>query len=252
MFTDTRLRKEPYKILSDWLESHGVQSELKPHALVFMHHKKELRFCLADDTENSAGEDQKVIHLDQLMRAPLKIAAIILSRLHLNQTVFARNGEVRKVDKSSAVSFLEEYHIMGATQSGSNLGLFYKSELIALASFSKGRKMNRLKSEQRSFELIRFCCKSGITVTGGLTKLVKHFCEEKKAGDVMTYVDKQLSDGRSFISAGFKKYDETEPNYFLVKRATFERIPWKKDEKYDTEKFYLSHNAGNIKLIYTP
>ena len=123
---------------------------------------------------------------------------------------------------------------------------------MALASFSKGRKMNRLHEHERSFELIRFCCKPGITVTGGLSRLTKAFCEEKKAGDIMTYIDKQVSDGRSFISAGFKKHSETEPNYFLIDRLTYQRRSANKDEKFDPDKFYLTRNSGSIKLIYTP
>ena len=112
--------------------------------------------------------------------------------------------------------------------------------------------MNRLQAHERSFELIRFCSKNGINVSGGLSKLVKHFMNEKKAGDVMTYVDKQLSDGKSFIKAGFKKHSETEATYFLVNRITYERKVLKnREEIFDTSKYYLTQNAGSIKLIYS-
>jgi len=210
-------------------------------------------FQLAGENMNTLNLEEPVILLDQLVTQPQKLTGIILSKLKLNTSVYARQCIVKKVDKAVAEEFLNRWHLMGATQSSYNPGLFYKDELVALASFSKGRKMNRLPEDKRSFEMIRFCCKSGITVTGGLTKLLKHFCTEKKAGDIMTYVDKQLSDGRSFITAGFKKHSETEPNYFLVERDTFERIPLKdKDESFDTKKFYLAQNSGNIKLVYTP
>lgn len=67
----------------------------------------------------------------------------------------------------------------------------------------------------------------------------------------MTYVDKQWSDGGSFIKAGFKKHSETEANYFLVSKKTFERQLVKdKNCIYEKDKFYLVQNAGNIKLIY--
>jgi hypothetical protein len=131
--------------------------------------------------------------------------------------------------------------------------LFYKGELIGSASFSKGRKMNRLQSGSQSFELIRFCCKSGITVTGGLSKLMSHFCEEKKAGDIMTYIDKQFSNGDSFIKAGFIKHSETPPLFFLVNKKTFERISLKdKNEIFDKKLFYKVQNLGNIKMILVP
>lgn len=188
-----------------------------------------------------------------LLHHTQKVAAIITSKLGLNKTIFARNCEVRKIDKHLSEDFLKRYHLMNSTQSAFNFGLFFKNELVAVASFSKGRKMNRLPSNKRSYELIRFCCKQGLTVTGGLTKLVKNFCIEKEAGDVMTYVDKQLSDGNSFIRAGFLKLGETEPNYFLVNKLTFEIIPVKdKNAVFDSVQFSLEHNLGNIKLVYTP
>jgi len=190
---------------------------------------------------------------DLVVREPQKIAALVQSKLGLNTRVFARNCVVKKITKPDAESFLDQYHIMRSTQSASNYGLFFKDELIAVASFSKGRKMNRLASHERSFELIRFCCKDGITITGGLTKLVKNFCRDKQAGDVMTYVDRQFSDGQAFVKAGFKKQGETTPNYFLVNKTNFERSPAEnKDIAFDAEQFYLTQNAGNLKLIYTP
>jgi hypothetical protein len=112
--------------------------------------------------------------------------------------------------------------------------------------------MNRLPTGKQSFELIRFCCKSGITITGGLSKLMKHFYLEKKAGDIMTYVDKQFSNGDSFIKAGFKKHSETPPLDFIVNKKTFERFPLKVNEKFDEDLFYKVQNSGNIKMIYHP
>lgn len=239
--------------LKKQLEKQGVSTQLHGQEITFECNEKAITFQVAaENFDFQKYEGLAIIPLDQVIREPEKMASLILSRLQLNQTVFARNCMVKRIDKKKAEDFLNRYHIMNATQSAYNLGLYYKEELVALASFSKGRKMNRLEAHQRSFELIRFCCKSGITVTGGLTRLIKNFCIEKSAGDVMTYVDKQLSDGRSFINAGFKKHSETEPNYFLVNKSTFERMPANRNDRFDDTHFYLSHNSGNIKLVYTP
>lgn len=184
---------------------------------------------------------------------PDKLAAVISSKTGLNKTIFARNCEVKKIEKTVAEKFLDEYHLMNSTSSAYNYGLYFKNELLAVASFSKGRKMNRLPEDKRSFELIRFCCREGITVTGGLTKLVKNFCREKNAGDIMTYVDKQFSSGESFAKAGFVRHSETEPKFFLVNKKTFERIPAESNaDDFDPAKFYLVNNEGNIKFVYTP
>lgn len=170
----------------------------------------------------------------------------------MNKTVFARNCTVQKIDKITAEDHFNKYHLHGSTTSAYNFGLFCKGELMGAASFSKGRNMNRLPQGKQSFELIRFCCKSGITVTGGLSKLMKHFYVERKAGDIMTYVDKQFSNGESFTKAGFKKHSETLPLDFKVNKKTFERFPIKGIEEFDENLFYKIQNFGNIKMIYQP
>jgi hypothetical protein len=191
--------------------------------------------------------------MDYVITRAVKIASIILSKLNLNKTIFARNCSVQKIDKTSASEFFNTWHFFDSTSSAYNYGLFHKNELIGAASFSKGRKMNRLQSGSQSFELIRFCCKSGVTVTGGLSKLMSHFCEDKKAGDIMTYIDKQFSNGDSFIKAGFVKHSETPPLYFLVNKKTYERISLKNgNETFDKKLFFKVQNLGNIKMILVP
>ncbi len=198
-------------------------------------------------------ENRLTIPIDYIITHHKKIIPIILSKLNLNKTVFARNCATEKIPKKTAEIFFDDYHFHDSTKSAYNYGLFYKDELIGAASFSKGRKMNRLPEGKQSFELIRFCCKSGITITGGLSKLMKNFYDEKKAGDIMTYVDKQFSNGDSFAKAGFKKHSHTPPLFFLINKKTFERIPLKnKDEHFDSKIFYRTQNSGNIKMIYKP
>lgn len=244
--------KPEYSAILKGIADHlSVQWHLAGNLVTFQRGEKHVSFYIVGEGE-VPEEMHFVIHADQLIRQPGKIQSILQSRLGLNSTVFARVCEIKKLTKEEAASFFDTYHLMNSTSSAFNYGLFYKHEVLAVASFSKGRKMKRLPAAQRSFELIRFCCRSGITVTGGLTKLVKHFCEEKKAGDVMTYVDKQLSDGSAFIKAGFKKAGETEPNYFLVNKNSYTRVSSAKDADYDPAVFYAAHNAGNIKLIYAP
>jgi len=142
---------------------------------------------------------------------------------------------------------------MNSTQSAYNYGLFHNEELLAVGSFSKGRKMRRLQESQRSYELIRFCCKSGFTVTGGLSKLLNHFILEKRAGDIMTYVDQHWSEGDAFVKAGFKRQEKTEPKLFLIHKKTFERKTLDGDtENTDQNHYFILKDCGNLKMIYTP
>jgi hypothetical protein len=154
---------------------------------------------------------------------------------------------VRRITKPEATIFLNAYHLMNATSSATQYGLFYKDELLAVATFSAGRKMNRLQTDQRSFELIRFCSKAGYTVSGGLSKLIKQFAREKQPGDIMTYVDQQISDGNSYLKAGFKKIGSTEPRSYSIDAVTFERQALQPNSKCA----YIFSDEGNLKLVLT-
>lgn len=188
--------------------------------------------------------------IDLLVTKQTKLIAMIQSKLHYTRTVYARNCTIRRIETSLASEFLNAYHLMNYAKSAFHYGLFDSGELVAVATFSKGRKMNRLNEDQRSFELVRFCCKDGISVSGGLSKLLTFFIEEKHPGDIMTYIDKQFSIGRSYITCGFKKHGETPAQKFIVNKNTFERNYFK-DEAFDSKLFYLTENCGNIKLVQT-
>jgi hypothetical protein len=239
------------KALEKELRALGVHLKLQHPVLRVSQEQKQIDFLLAgENAVIPSNNSQPILDLDQAITQPQKMAALIRSKLGLNKTVFARQCGIQKIDKPMATQFLDQYHLLNSTQSAYNFGLFFNQELIAVASFSKGRKMDRLPEDRRSFELIRFCCKAGITVTGGLTKLVKNFAIEKNAGDIMTYVDKQLSDGRSFMRAGFKKLGESQPVGFLIDKSSFERHYYT-GGSFDQKRFYLAHNFGNLKLVYT-
>lgn len=234
------------------LKQKGVETKIEGDVVFFCFDSTSIEVAFVHEKSTTNHERVLSISLDFLVLYPEKVEGLICSRLGLNKTIFARKCNIQKISKEEAAKFLTHYHLFGSTQSAFNYGLIHNNELIAIASFSKGRKMNRLQIHERSYELIRFCCKNGISVSGGLSKLVNHFVNEKKAGDVMTYVDKQLSDGKSFLKAGFKKHSETEAAYFLVNRITFERKVLKnREEIFDTSKYYLTQNAGSIKLIYS-
>jgi hypothetical protein len=178
---------------------------------------------------------------------------IILSRINSllgqNKRVHGRSCDIRLLDKNTAETFLNRHHVMGFASSYYKLGLFKKDELLAIATFSKGRKMNRLPEGQKSFELIRFCNASGITVVGGLSKLLKHFIKLTDAGDIMTYIDKDQSEGKAFIKLGFKLHSESEPIAFKIDKNSQKRTN-QNITNHDIE-MQVVKNSGNLKLIYT-
>lgn len=202
-----------------------------------------------EDFDFTAPCPHKIIPYDYVVRRPDILTGMLLSQVKANKKIFARNCVVQKLDKMAAHEFIQQYHLLGATGSAYCMGLLQGQDLVAVAAFSKGRKMNRLAANERSFELIRFCTLPGLTVTGGLTKLLKAFCAEKHAGDIMTYVDKQFSEGQSFVRAGFRLHSEKVPQQYLVNRLTYERRLYA-GEVFSKKNFYLTQNAGSIKMIY--
>jgi hypothetical protein len=207
------------------------------------------------DVPSRLNEKHVLIPLDYIYHKIKRhlLQQLIADKLKRNTSIFARNCVIQKITKAVAETFLNQYHLLGSTNAAFNYGIFHKGELIAVAIFSKGRKMNRLEAHLRSFELIRFACKSGISITGGLSKLLKHFCLEKNPGDIMTYIDKQFFNGAGFIKIGFKEVGSSEPNWFLITK-NYERITAKQEDlsKLDLRaKEYITYNVGNNKLILT-
>jgi len=128
-------------------------------------------------------------------------------------SIFARNCEVRRIDKDTARIFLDTNHRMGDTKARYRYGLFVKrstgaaeatlspGSMVAVASFSNARTM---RDGTRSYEWIRYSSLDGYRVVGGMGKLLDAFVDELHPGDVMTYVDAASSDGASYRELGFE------------------------------------------------
>lgn len=216
------------------LDSHGIHSSFENSAYEFNTDRSRISLEIPNDLIISSWN---------------KLPGIILSKLNLNKKIFARNCEVRSVDRKTTSDFLNLYHLMNDANAASRLGLYYKEELLALATFSKGRKMDRLPIDKRSYELIRFCSKEGITVTGGLSRLLKHFCREKNAGDIMTYIDRQLSNGEAYLNSGFKLHSESGTLSYKISKKDHKRSL--QTTEITDDDHYLEKGPGNLKLIYT-
>ena len=94
-------------------------------------------------------------------------AAIVRSRLLASlgraARLMGRKCEARRVDAATLQAFLLDHHLWGPTQARFRYGLFERSsdELVAVASFSPRRHMERDGKRYRSHELIRYCSRRG-------------------------------------------------------------------------------------------
>jgi len=196
-----------------------------------------------------------VIHLweDIFITRQAQVLSRIKSFAGLNRSVHGRNTIIEKISKEDADLFLNQYHLQGSVGARYRFCLVHKNETVAVATFSNKRKMTRQGPDYTSAELIRFATKDGITVTGGLSKLIKHYLKLLAPNDLMSYADRDWSLGKSYLSAGFKLKAITPPSKLYLDPITLQRyfshrIPVNPDESAAAPYIEI-FNTGNLKFI---
>lgn len=173
-------------------------------------------------TDNETLPVQTIIHLheDVWNRKNDIVKARLAAKVNrVNHRWYARKTRVQRIDIITTMDFLNEHHLWGATRSKFNYGLFdTDDELIAVATFSPRRHVNRAESSRpyRSHELIRYCAKKDGHVIGGITKLVSAFCRELAPDDLVTCIDRDWGSGEGWQPIGFDKVAVMPPLVMAV------------------------------------
>jgi hypothetical protein len=207
----------------------NISAEITINENVFIFEKHKLAFLFFENNkkENIIFNEnyfQDLINKYERKRIQLVIVlesqwhekqAIVKSRLasffSKTKTIHARKTKFLRIDKQIAEMFLNKNHLQGYVSSKLKYGLYLNDELVAVATFSAGRKMKDKPEKYRSYELIRFANKVGMRVIGGLSKLIVGFTKEREIGNIMTYIDKAWSKGDSFEKIGFVRSGELPP-----------------------------------------
>ena len=148
----------------------------------------------------------------------------ITSLFHNNKRIFARKTEVRKITKEEATDFLSKNHLNFPLSGKFRYALFQEDIMVACIVFSRVRIYPRENAEAlRSYEIIRHANLAGHTVTGGLSKLIKHFVREKTVKHLMTYVDKEWSQGDSYKKMGFTLTKQRKAIDILLTKPSYIR-----------------------------
>ena len=197
---------------------------------------------------------------------------IVCSRILnlLNKTpnkIYARKCEIKEINDNKLLrEFLETNHMQGFVGSQVRIGLFYNDELVSLMTFGKQRKSMGIKSEDNTYEMLRFCNKLNTSVVGGADKLFKYFINTYKPIEVISYADRSWSRGELYYKLGFDLVHKTKPNYFyIINRLRKYRFLYRKDllvkQGYDPNKterqimlerkIYRIYDSGSLKFIYT-
>ena len=180
--------------------------------------------------------------------------------------IFARKTIIKVIDDNKLVrDFLDKNHIQGFVGSKIKIGLFYNNELVSLMTFGNLRKSLGQKSEEGSYELLRFCNVLNTTVIGGASKLFKYFLNNYNPNQIISYSDLSRSNGNMYQQLGFKLSHNSDPNYYyIIDDVRKHRFNFRKDrlvkEGFNPNKteiqimnergFYRIFDCGMQKWIY--
>lgn len=171
------------------------------------------------------------------------------SILGLNKRLHGRKGKISVIDQRQADDFLIANHIQASAKSRYKFSLDIDGQTVAVACFSNVRWMKGISESYRSVELIRFATLMGFTVTGGFTKLLKHFIKTIAADDIMSYADRDWSLGKAYEQSGFKLVETTPPAKIWLQKEEMVRFFPHRLPVSDLDDLIPVFNTGNLKYI---
>lgn len=137
--------------------------------------------------------------------------------------VYARNTYVAEIDSQQAREFCDVNHIQGFTPGSLYLGLKDKktNELVALSIWRKNKE---------NFYLDRYC--TSVHVIGGLGKLLKLALVQARAHNclhIVTFADREVSDGGIYEKLGFVVDKELKPDCsYIVQHKRVHKFNYRK------------------------
>ena len=132
------------------------------------------------------------------------IDAIINLLKRKEESIGARKCIVKEVSIKEAKLFLNKYHIQGYAKDDIRLGLYHKDELVSIMTFGKPRYNKNFE-----YELVRYC--SSVNITGGSSKLFKHFLNMYNPKSICSYCDLSKFKGETYSLLGFKLRSISNP-----------------------------------------
>ena len=158
---------------------------------------------------------------DQWNNQPEVIKDIVAARLGLirGEKIYARKCEIKEVNVADYREFCEKYHVQGYRSASVKLGLYYKGELVQIASFNKARQYSIAGKNNYEWEWVRGCLSSNNKVIGGTSKLLKHFIDTYKPNNILCFSDWNLFSGKGYEESGFQFEGFTGPDKFYITKT---------------------------------
>ncbi len=136
------------------------------------------------------------------------IESMIKHRLGMSKKIHARKCTIITPSTHQIKEFFEKNHISGYRAAKISYGLFYEDKLISIINF------NEIKSGE--WEIIRYASFMGISVVGGLSKILTKFIREYSPKVIHTFVDRRYGNGGGYLKTGFKLVGITRPGYVYL------------------------------------
>lgn len=141
-----------------------------------------------------------------------KIINILLPK----SNIYARNCEIKEVEKSETDEFLNLYHLQN-TCKGQLIcyGLYYNNQLVEIMTFGKPRY-----NKNYEWELLRLCSHKDYNVIGGSERLFKHFLSIIKPSNIVSYCDVAKFSGEVYERLGMELFNTSGPACIWSKGKT--------------------------------
>jgi hypothetical protein len=136
------------------------------------------------------------------------------------EKIYARKCIIKEVNTTDTIQFLNKNHLQGYVISKYRLGLYYNNELVQIMTFGKTRKLSGNINKENSYELLRLCSKLNTTIIGGASKLFKKFIKEKNPSYILSYANRDWSEGNVYNILNMHKIGHTPPGYFYSNGKT--------------------------------
>ena len=164
---------------------------------------------------------------------------------------YARECELRVVDKVLERNFLDNYHLQGYTASDIAYGLYYNNNLLSIMTFGKCRFEKN--TDDTVFELIRYCTHPDVTVVGGAERLLHNFLAEHRVSKVMTYCSLDKFNGSVYKRLKFMPDNpsSTKPGYVWVEADSNTVLSRYKTQKKDLIRKGLGNESQTEDEIMT-
>ncbi|MCL2502228.1 MAG: hypothetical protein FWE30_01860 [Bacteroidales bacterium] len=202
------------------------------------------------DVKEDVGEKVRTIYLweDLWIRKNVLVKTWLAGEICGRRPVFARNCRLQAIKKEEADLFFEESHLLGAARAKYYYGLYCRGQLAAAAAFSNMRMMRRGERLCRSAEWVRYASLPETRMVGGMGKLLSAFVMEHQPDDVMSYANKDWSEGAAYIKLGFEAAGETPPQAYWLDPQTMQRYPLKRHPIPQLH-WKRVHGLGSLKFM---